>query len=110
VETIKSSREIERMFAQGKRAANPLLIVLATKTTTDRGPEGRVAFIAGKKMGNAVHRNRSKRVMRVAARAAGAPWAGHDVAMIARPATATASSSDLEAALLSALRRLGVVE
>lgn len=109
VETVKSSREIERMFDGGSRASHPLLIVLATKRSAERGPGGRVAFIAGKKLGNAVHRNRCKRVLRETARRADAPWAGYDVALIARPTTASASSRDIDAALDTALRRLGVI-
>ncbi len=85
VETVKSSREIERMFAEGTRAAHPLLIALVAKTPTGRGPGGRVPFIAGKKLGGAVVRNRAKRLLREAVRRAGGPWGGYDVALIARP-------------------------
>jgi ribonuclease P protein component len=106
--TIKSSREIDQAFKEGRRSAHPLIIVLATKTPEGRGRTGRVAFIAGKKLGNAVVRNRSKRVMREAARRCEGPWDGYDVLLIARPATRDATSADLDRALRSRLAGLGI--
>jgi ribonuclease P protein component len=108
--TIKSSREIDTVFRVARRAAHPLIIVLATKTPQGRGLTGRVAYIAGKKLGNAVVRNRSKRVLREAARRCRGPWEGHDVLLIARPGTRAAPPSDLDAALGSQLSRLGITQ
>ena len=60
------------------------LIVLCTEGQHDH--DGRVAFIAGKKLGNAVWRNRAKRRMREACRLAGGPFDGYDIAFVARKA------------------------
>ncbi|NTU70501.1 MAG: ribonuclease P protein component [Coriobacteriia bacterium] len=106
--TIKSTREIDGIFRSAKRAAHPVLIALTTKTPEGRGPEGRVAFVAGKKLGNAVHRNRSKRVLREMARRGGAPWDGYDVVLIARPGTADSAARELDAALVAVLLKAGV--
>jgi ribonuclease P protein component len=106
--TIKSSREIDRIFGESKRAAHPLVIALVSKTPEGRGPQGRVAFIAGKRMGGAVLRNRCKRVMRAAVRRIEGPWAGFDVLLVARAQTATAPAAELDVALLSVVRRAGV--
>ena len=46
--------------------------------------KGRVAFIAGKKLGNAVWRNAAKRRMRAICRDAGGPWAGYEVIFLAK--------------------------
>lgn len=54
--------------------------------------------MASRKVGGAVQRNRAKRVLRAAAAAVGLP-AGVDVALVARPATATASSTEVAAEL-----------
>jgi ribonuclease P protein component len=104
--TIKSSREIDALFGTGSRAAGSHVMVLARPTPQERGPEGRVAFIAGKKLGSAVSRNRCKRVMREAARRAGAPWRGLDVALVARPSVVTAASDHVAAEVGSLVRRL----
>lgn len=85
-------------------------MVLTTATPQQRGPEGRVLFVAGKKLGNAVIRNRCKRVLRDAMRRSSGPWNGHDVALIARIGVATASPATVDAALASALRRAGVIQ
>lgn len=47
-------------------------------------PNGRVAFIAGKKNGNAVWRNAAKRRMRALCAELGGPWGGFDVIALAR--------------------------
>lgn len=106
--TIKSSREIDTVFREAKRSAHPLIIVLATKTPEGRGRAGRVAFIAGKKLGNAVIRNRSKRVLRESLRRCEGPWRGYDILLIARPGTRESSCEALDGALKQQLSKLGV--
>lgn len=67
-------------------------------------------FVAGKRLGGAVWRNRAKRVMRDAVRRAGGPWAGFDVALVATRETAQAAPGELDSSLGQALRRSGVVQ
>jgi len=107
--TIKSSREIDTIFRGAKRAAHPLLIVLVAQTPAGRGRTGRVAFIAGKKLGGAVLRNRCRRVLRAAVQRAKGPWPDWDVVLIAREGTPTAAPQALDAALETTLRRAGVL-
>ena len=106
--TIKSSREIDTVFRGARRSAHPIIIVLATPTPEGRGRAGRVAFIAGKKLGNAVVRNRSKRVLRASASRCAGPWEGYDILLVARPATRDASGEELDDALRKQLGKLGV--
>ena len=105
--TIKSHRDFERVFVQGRRANHPLVRVVACKSENEGDP-GRVAFAAGKRLGNAVVRNRSKRVLREAARACGLPLAGYDIILFATPKTRDAAPADVNRALLGACRRAGV--
>lgn len=107
VETVRSSREIDRLFKEGKRSAHPLVVALIAKTPPGRGPEGRVAFIAGKKLGGAVSRNRARRVLREAVRRTGGPWPGYDVALIARAGTGEAAPKDLDQAVRAVTRKAG---
>jgi ribonuclease P protein component len=106
--TIKSTREIDAIFRTATRVAHPLIIALVSKTPEQRGQAGRVAFVAGKKLGGAVTRNRCRRVLRETVRRAGGPWPGYDVALIARPGTATAAASALDVALAGILGRGGI--
>jgi ribonuclease P protein component len=106
--TLKSPSEIDVLFRAGRRGSTDLILVLSARTPQRRGPEGRVVFVAGKKLGGAVMRNRCKRVLRDTVRRAGGPWEGFDVAVVARRDTATASPAALDASLLAALRAAGV--
>lgn len=106
--TIRGSREIDAVFKEARRVAHPLVIALIGETPHGRGPQGRVAFIAGKRMGGAVTRNRSKRVLRETVRRVGRAWPGHDVLLVARSHTATASPSELDRALADVLDRAGL--
>ena len=108
--TIKSSREIDTIFRGAKRVAAPLLIVLVAQTPEGRGRFGRVAFIAGKKLGGAVLRNRCRRVLRASVQRLRGPWPGYDVVLIARSGTARASAEILDRALEGALKRASVVQ
>jgi ribonuclease P protein component len=108
VSTIKSSREIDSMFREAAKAANPVVMVLAAKTSPQRGQAGRVAFIAGKRIGNSVFRNRCRRVLRESIRRCGGPWPEWDVVVVARPKTAVAGPDELDCAMRAALERIGV--
>ena len=102
--TIKASSEIDALFRQGRRFSRQHVMLLVRPTPPGRGPTGRVAFIAGKKLGNAVVRNRCKRVMREAVRRTGGPWRGQDVAIIARNGTGNLSPIDITHELQVLLR------
>lgn len=103
--TIKSSREIDSIFRDSMRVPHPLVIALIAHTPEGRGRDGRVAFIAGKRIGGAVVRNRSKRVLREALRRNGGPWPGFDVALIAGRDAQSARPEQLDAAFQRFIKR-----
>ncbi|MDO5358047.1 ribonuclease P protein component [Slackia faecicanis] len=109
--TIKSSADISLLFSQGKRFSTPFLTVMVLEHCNQHDHEldhGRVAFIAGKKSGNAVWRNGAKRRMREIARACGAPWDGYDVVFLARAPILKASYSKVSNACSKALSKAGL--
>jgi ribonuclease P protein component len=79
--------------------ADPDFVLLHMETPEGRDLRGRVVFVAGKRIGNAVFRNRAKRVLRAAIARRGGLWAGLDVALIAKRGAATARPEHLDAAL-----------
>jgi ribonuclease P protein component len=64
--TITSSDDIARVLKCGRRYTSPSLRLYILESPKQRDQSGRVAFIAGKRLGGAVWRNRSKRVLRAA--------------------------------------------
>ena len=108
--TITNAYEIDEIFKHGVRATGGSVTLIAMRTPIARGHEGRVLFVAGKRIGGAVLRNRCKRVLRAAARRSGGPWLGWDVALMARAKTAVTPHNELDQAIRTGLRRLGIVE
>lgn len=106
METIKSRVEFERVFSGGKRANHPLVRI--TVLRGNEGDRGKVAFVAAKRLGNAVYRNRCKRVLREAARACGMPRTGHSVILFATRATHDARPVEVSQALGKLLARFGI--
>jgi len=84
--TIKHNSEIAEMFDRAWRVHTDHILALFKRTENKRGLNGRVAYIAGKKLGSAPVRNRIKRRMREASSLLGAPWPGYDVVFIAKSA------------------------
>lgn len=107
MQTIKSHQDFERVFTQGKRLNHPLIRMVICDCVSEGDP-ARVAFAAAKRLGNAVVRNRSKRVLREAARACGLPAQGREIILFATPRTRTASPEEMHAALQALLRRAHV--
>lgn len=108
--TIKASADIDSLFKTGSRGTSKHVLVLSLPTPEARDyHRGRVLFVAGKKLGNAVHRNRCKRVLRASCARLGGPWPGRDVALIARTGLATASVESVDAGVTDALRKAGVI-
>lgn len=103
--TVKSKAEMERLFHEGRRSSSSLLSVIIAPAACENG---RVAFIAGKKLGVAPLRSRCKRVMRAAAAELGFPRQGHDVVFIARRRVATADHRKVLSEMRKCLENGGV--
>ena len=107
--TIKGKGEIEELFKSGKRIKLRGAILIASTKDGGRGQVGRVAFIAGRKIGNAPKRNFSKRRLRHVAKILGLPPVGYDIVFIARKQTATMDFSDLVESCKRALEDEGIL-
>lgn len=106
--TIKSKKDVERLFSRGRRSTSSSMTVLVGKSDTPN--VGRCAFIAGKKLGSAPLRSRCKRVMREVARELGAPWRGYDVVFLARKSVAYENHDEVVRQAKKNLARLGIVD
>ena len=101
---MTSSRDFARVFRSGKRGSSPLITCVAA--IGDPGA-ARVGLAVGAGVGNAVKRNRARRLLREAARAT-CIKPGSDVVLVAKPPLAKSSLGDARAALTAALERAGV--
>ena len=71
--------------------------------------EGRVAFIAGKKLGGAVWRNRAKRRLRGVFYEVGGPYPGWDIVLIARKGIESAPFDEMKSQVTKALNKARIV-
>jgi len=94
--TIKSAEEIAALFKTARKFHTDTIMALLKEHDNERGTEGRVAFIAGKRMGSAPLRNYAKRRMREAAQRSRAPWSGFDVIFVAKERLTAASMEGIE--------------
>ena len=106
MKTIKSKRDFETVFSRGKRLNDSFLRIRVMRL--DEGGPGRVAFVAAKRLGNAVFRNRCKRVLRESARICALPAAGYDVILFSTRATHDSSPETVASSLRRILEKSGV--
>lgn len=93
--TIKSTNEISSLFDGARRYKAKTFIALIGEHNDRRGLNGRVAYIAGKRLGSAPLRSRAKRRLRAAVAAAGGGGGGHDLVFIASKATLLADFQEI---------------
>jgi ribonuclease P protein component len=122
ISSLGRSGDVRRVLSDGQRRTSDLLAVHALVRVPGSpggaaaipGPEAvpgdavRLTAVASKRVGNAVQRNRAKRMLREAARAV--TWSpGIDVVLVARTATVTTSLEVLIAELVRLGRALGAI-
>lgn len=106
--TIGSSAEIGLALRQGQRRSSAYVTVYIAETPKQRDQCGRVAFIAAKRLGGAVWRNRSRRKLREGLRIFGTVPPGLDLLLVATSRTADGSPAEIAQAIADNLRKLGV--
>jgi ribonuclease P protein component len=106
---LKKNEQFQEVFQRGSSAANKQFVLYTAKQ------EGPAAFRAGisvsKKIGNAVIRNRVKRLIREAvARLENRIPQGLDLVIIARPGVEAMSLEAIEQSLLHVMKRAKVIK
>jgi ribonuclease P protein component len=99
--------DIQTVRREGRRNRHPLGVLLFRPNQLS---DSRFAFVAGRHVGNAVHRNRAKRLMREAVRLhLNDIQSGWDCLFIVRQQTTTASFIEVEAAIVQLLQRARIM-
>lgn len=105
--TLKKNSDFRRLYARGKSAATPYLVVYCRR---NRCGENRLGYTVSTRLGHAVVRNRVRRRLREIVRL-NAPKlkTGYDLVLVARGRSVGADYRTLEAAYLSACGKLGLL-
>ncbi|NOZ05582.1 MAG: ribonuclease P protein component [Chloroflexi bacterium] len=104
---LRRSADIQRVLREGKSWANRCLVLYAARRT---GGHNRHAFVTGKRLGNAVTRNRLKRRMRaIVAKRLDDMEDGWDMVFIVRRGAVKEDFSQNVAAVDQLLRRAGLL-
>ena len=107
-ETLNRNGDFQRLYHRGKSYANPALVVYVQK---NRVGICRAGITVSKKIGNAVTRNRCKRIIRAAYRAVLPRIEGnYDFVFVARARTKYKKSTELESTMLSLLQKAGAIQ
>ncbi len=105
--TLKKNSDFRRLYAKGKSAATPYLVVYCRKNRSDRN---RLGYTVSTRLGHAVVRNRVRRRLREIVRLnAGAMKTGYDLVIVARGRCVDAEYRRMERAFLAACRQLDLL-
>ncbi len=104
---LRSSTDIERVRRSGKSFPHPLVVLVSAPSGSE---QTRIAVAAGRSVGNAVARNRAKRLLRACLE----PWLvdlrpGWDVIFLARKPLIDAGFREIYLAVERVLRRANLL-
>lgn len=105
---ITRNKEFARAYAKGKALVHPKLVLYVMK---NRLGKTRVGITATKKIGNAVQRNRARRVIRAALHQI-LPYdvGGLDLVFVARGQTTRCKSGEVQRAAEQLLKDAGLIQ
>lgn len=109
---LTRSADVQRVRRSGKSYAHPLVVLYAIRPATQGEGEFvvRVGVSAGLAVGNAVKRNRAKRLLRAAMRdLLPQTVPGSELLLVARPSLSGSDFQQTRSALLSLLKRAGLL-
>lgn len=105
--SLREGTEFQRVWDKGKSWSHPLIVLRARANGMEHS---RFGFVAGKKVGRAVRRNRVKRLLREAVRHRLDEIArGWDIILIARGSAEPSEFREIDAAVGELLKRAGLL-
>ena len=105
--TLRKQSDFSRVYKQGKSRGGRFAVILYKRNGLKFT---RTAFVASKKVGNSVERNRSRRLMRAAYRAIEPKVkSGYDIIFVARAAITECREPEVEKQLRKSLEGAGIL-
>lgn len=108
--TLKRNTDFRRLYRKGSSYANPALVTYFLK---NRAGICRIGITSSKKIGNAVERNKSRRLIRAAFREVyseyGESLQGYDFVFVARVRTRQKKSTEIAEVMRSHLQSAGLI-
>ena len=106
--TLRNQKNFVAVYNRGKSKGCRFAVVLYKKNGL---PHSRFAYVASKKVGNSVQRNRARRLMREAYRTMNRRIApGYDVIFVARNGIDQSKCDEVRQAIFGAIRAAGLFE
>ena len=105
--TLRKQSDFSRVYKQGKSKGSRFAVILYRRNGLKFT---RTAFVASKKVGNSVERNRSRRLMRAAYRAVEPNiQSGYDIVFVARAPIIDSKEPEVERQLKKTLEGAGIL-
>lgn len=107
-EILRRSSDFSSIYKKGKSVGDRFVVVFCRKNEL---PYNRIAFLASKKVGNSVTRNRARRLMKESYRQISEKLAvGYDIIFIARKTIINTKCADVKKSIEAAARRAGILK
>lgn len=103
---LRRKSDFSCIYNKGKSVGSKYVVLFYKKNGLEYG---RIAFLASKKVGNSVKRNRARRLMKESVRLLS--WQipkGYDVIFIARSTISDAKNADVKKSIFTAVKRAGL--
>ena len=105
---LRTNSDFNAIYKKGRSVGDRYLVLFLRENGL---PYNRTGFLASKKVGNSVKRNRAKRLMKESYRAISYMLPeGYDFIIIARNTICGKKCAEVEKSLLSAFKRTGVIK
>ncbi|MGL4483482.1 MAG: ribonuclease P protein component [Anaerovoracaceae bacterium] len=101
-QVLTGKKEFQAVYNRGRSVPDQFIILFYKKNGLDYA---RLGFLASKKVGNAIKRNRARRLMKEAYRTGQYDCPGYDIIFVARDKINGKRMQDVKKSMNSALRR-----
>ena len=111
--TLQKNEQFRICYARGKKVVcDHVVVFYHPARNSDAAPDMRIGVVASKRVGNAVKRNRAKRLLREAARRVSGQLNYRDiwVVLVAKSSITAQTSHGVQNDLEQGLRRAGLLE